>query len=98
MPADQPPTKPPEREPIPESLQRQLHAFRGRLWRVKVAEAILAGFFGLLFSYLLVFGLDRIVDTPPAVRLGILVSGTSLFTLFAPYWIHRWVFGQTMWG
>ena len=94
MPADQPPTKPPEREPIPESLQRQLHAFRGRLWRVKVAEAILAGFFGLLFSYLLVFGLDRIVDTPPAVRLGILVSGTSLFTLFAPYWIHRWVFGH----
>ncbi|HCQ39831.1 MAG TPA: hypothetical protein DIV39_11805 [Verrucomicrobiales bacterium] len=26
------------------------------------------------------------------MRLVILLGGTSLFTLFAPYWIHRWVF------
>ena len=94
MPADPSPTKHPQREPLPDSLKRQLHAFRGRLWRIKVAEAILAGFFGLLFSYLLVFGLDRVVDTPPAIRLAILIGGTSLFILFAPYWIHRWVFGH----
>ena len=94
MPADQSPPLPPRQEPLPESLQRQLKAFRRRLWRVKIAEAILAGLFGLLFSYLLVFGLDRIVDTPPAARLAILISGTSIFILFAPYWIHRWVFGH----
>ncbi|NIP93909.1 MAG: hypothetical protein GWO24_10840, partial [Akkermansiaceae bacterium] len=49
---------------LPASLKGQLVAFRGQLWKVKVAEAILAGFFGLLFSYLLVFGLDRLWATP----------------------------------
>ena len=28
------------------------------------------------------------------MRLAILIGGTSLFVLFAPYWIHRWVFGH----
>ena len=77
---------------LPESLRRQLGAFRGRLWFIKVTEALFAGLFGLLFSYLIVFGLDRVWNTPPSIRLIILIGGTSLFTLFAPYWIHRWVF------
>ncbi|MDP7655369.1 MAG: hypothetical protein QF706_04800, partial [Roseibacillus sp.] len=94
MPTDQTPKSKEQHAPLPDSLRRQLISFRGRLWRVKVAEAILAGVFGLFFSYLLVFGLDRVWNTPPAVRLAILISGTSLFTLFAPYWIHRWVFGH----
>ena len=94
MSQDQSPKVGPDHAPLPESLKRQLTSFRGRLWRVKVAEAVLAGLFGLLFSYLLVFGLDRLWDTPPLVRLGILLGGTSLFVLFAPYWIHRWVFGH----
>lgn len=84
----------PQRAPLPESLKGQLTTFRSQLWRVKVAEAILAGVFGLIFSYLLVFGLDRLWATPPLVRLGILIGGTSLFVFFAPYWIHRWVFGH----
>ena len=94
MPPDQAPKSRGDRAPLPDSLKRQLVSFRGRLWRVKVAEAILAGFFGLFFSYLVVFGLDRVWNTPATVRLGILVGGTSLFILFAPYWIHRWVFGH----
>ena len=92
MSSDQGPNSKDKRAPLPDSLRRQLEAFRGRLWFIKVAEALLAGLFGLLFSYLVVFGLDRIWNTPPAVRLVILLGGTSLFTLFAPYWIHRWVF------
>jgi hypothetical protein len=79
---------------LPESLHAQIEGFRQQLWRVKVAEAILAGFFGLLFSFILVFGLDRVWATPGIVRLAILISGTSLFAFFAPYWIHRWVFGH----
>ncbi len=94
MPPDQAPKPQGDRAPLPDSLKRQLISFRVRLWRVKVAEAILAGFFGLFFSYLVVFGLDRIWNTPASVRLGILIGGTSLFILFAPYWIHRWVFGH----
>jgi len=76
---------------IPESLHRQLEEFRRHLWRVKVFEAFAAGVVGLLVSFLLVYGLDRIWVTPQLVRLGILICGTSLFAVFAPFWLHRWV-------
>ncbi len=76
---------------IPESLHRQLVAFRRHLWRIKVFEAIAAGVVGLLVSFLLVYGLDRVWVTPGWARLAILVGGTSLFAVFAPYWLHRWV-------
>ena len=87
------PPNPPQ-APIPEGLRNQLEQFKKQLWRIKIAEAVLAGFFGLLFSFLLVFGLDRFIETPPIVRLVILIVGVSLFALFAPYWIRRWVYGH----
>jgi hypothetical protein len=46
---------------------------------------------GLLVSFLLVFGLDRLLETPGWARLAILLGGTSLFAVFAPFWLHRWV-------
>ena len=76
---------------IPPELQQQLQEFRSHLWRSKLIEAILAGFFGLLFSFLLVFLLDRLMPTPAWLRLLILAAGTSLFAIFAPYWINRWI-------
>ena len=76
---------------IPESLHRQLEDFRRHLWLVKIFEALAAGVVGLLVSFLLVYGLDRIWVTPGLVRLAILVGGTSLFAVFAPFWLHRWV-------
>ena len=86
------PTPPPAPSvAIPESLHRQLEAFRRHLWRVKVFEAMAAGVVGLLVSFLLVYGLDRIWVTPQLVRLAILIGGTSLFAVFAPFWLHRWV-------
>lgn len=91
MPESHPPS---HQAPIPESLRTQLEQFKKRLWHIKIAEAILAGFFGLLFSFLLVFGLDRFIETSPTLRLIILIAGVSLFAVFAPYWIHRWVFGH----
>ena len=83
--------KDPSSPEIPAELQKQLRDFRKHLWRTKLVEAVLAGFFGLLFSFLLVFLLDRLMPTPGWLRLMILVAGTSLFTFFAPYWIHRWI-------
>ena len=81
----------PVETPMPESLRRQLDQFRRRLWRNKIAEALLAGLFGLVASFLLVFALDRVWQTPGPVRLGILIGGTSLAAVFAPLWLHRWV-------
>jgi hypothetical protein len=79
---------------IPESLRLQLADFRRHLWRVKIVEAVAAGMIGLLVSFLLVYGLDRVWQTPGWVRLLILVGGVSLFAGFAPYWLHRWIWKQ----
>ncbi|MDX1680727.1 MAG: hypothetical protein R3242_08350, partial [Akkermansiaceae bacterium] len=76
---------------IPEALRRQLDDFRRQLWRIKVIEAIAAGLIGLLLSFLLVFGIDRMTPTSGWLRLGLLLAGFSLFAGFAPYWIHRWI-------
>ena len=89
-----PSTPPASKAAIPEALRLQLDDFRRHLWRVKILEALAAGVIGLLVSFLLVYGLDRIWQTPGWVRLGILVAGISLFTVFAPYWLHRWVWRQ----
>ena len=83
-----PPTEP---EAIPASLRAQLEDFRKHLWRRKILEAAVAGFIGLVASFLLVYGLDRLWPTPGVVRFAVLLAGISLLAVFAPYWIHRWV-------
>lgn len=90
------PTSPPspDQTPIPEELRKQLADFQKALWRIKITEAILAGIFGLLVSFLVVFILERFFPIPPLARLGILIAGTSLAAVFAPYWVRRWVYGH----
>ncbi len=89
------PSEPPAAKvTIPEALRVQLEDFRRHLWRVKILEAVAAGMIGLLVSFLLVYGLDRVWQTPGWVRLGILAGGISLFGIFAPFWLHRWVWQQ----
>lgn len=89
---DQP--SPPQSTPIPEELRKQLAEFQSHLWRVKITEAILAGIFGLIVSFLLVFLLERAFPIPATARFIILLAGTSLSAVFAPLWIRRWVFGH----
>ncbi len=84
----------PDKAAIPESLRLQLAGFRRHLWRIKILEALAAGLIGLLVSFLLVYGLDRVWQTPGWARLMILAAGVSLFAVFAPYWLHRWVWKQ----
>lgn len=81
----------PTRTPLPESLRQQLVEYRRQLWRTKISEAVFAGIFGLLLSFLIVFAIDRFSATPALARLAILIAGTSLSAVFAPMWLHRWV-------
>lgn len=80
--------------PIPAELRKQLADFQKSLWRIKVTEAILAGVFGLIISFLIVFALERLFPIPALARLAILIAGTSLAAVFAPYWVRRWVYGH----
>ncbi len=84
----------PPKVAIPESLRLQLVDFQHHLWRVKIMEAVAAGIIGILVSFLLVYGFDRLGSTPGWLRLWILVAGASLFAGFAPFWLHRWVWRQ----
>lgn len=88
------PTSSPQAQAIPESLKKLLAEYRRKLWRIKITEAFLAGVIGLVLSFLLVFILDRFLQTPATLRLILLLSGTSLFTIFAPLWMRRWVWGH----
>lgn len=93
--SDNPPSpSPSEQIAIPADLRKQLAQFQKALWRIKVTEAILAGVFGLIVSFLLVFLLERFFPIPPLFRLAILLAGTSLAAIFAPYWVRRWVYGH----
>lgn len=88
-----PPVKPHETD-IPESLKKLLAQYRRKLWRTKISEAALASLIGLIFSFLVVFVLDRVTPTTAGLRLLILILGASLSGLFAPWWLRRWVWGN----
>lgn len=89
----EPPSSPQE-QAIPESLKGLLAEYRRKLWRIKITEAFLAGVIGLVLSFLIVFALDRFLQTPATLRLILLIAGTSLFAVFAPLWMRRWVWGH----
>ena len=79
---------------LPPILEEKLAHFRSRVWTVKLAEAILAGWFGLVVSYLTVFTVDRVWETPAWIRLCILIAGAATLFLGVPYKWHRWVWKQ----
>ncbi|MEC7680321.1 MAG: hypothetical protein VX694_13705, partial [Planctomycetota bacterium] len=75
---------------IPSSLKGQLRHFRNRLWVLKLVEACAFSVIGFLLGFCIVFGLDRLVDTPKIVRWGVL--GLSvLASLSIPFALERWV-------
>ncbi len=80
----------PDRLKLPESLQAQLHEFRRRVWTIKLVEAVAASVFGILIAYLLLFGLDRVWDTPGWLRLS-LFAAAAIGCANLPVALHRWV-------
>jgi len=75
---------------IPQSLSAKLLAFRKRVWTVKLIEGVAGAAIGVLAAFLLLYGLDRLVDTPKGVRIA-LFAGTVLSFAVIPFMLHRWV-------
>ncbi len=79
---------------LPVILESKLADFRKRVWIVKLTEGLLAAAFGIVFSYLLVFALDRVMETPAWLRATLLISGAAVLGLGLPLKWHRWVWRQ----
>jgi len=77
---------------LPEDLRVQIDLFKRKLWQIKVTEAVFAGFFGLIASFLIILIVERFIEIPTPIRILNLVIGFSLFAVFVPIWINRWVF------
>lgn len=78
---------------LPETTEAKLLEFQRQVRRIKVAEGIFAGLFGLVISWMVVFGTDRFVDTSAIARAAILITGSLGLGLLFPMKCHRWVWG-----
>ncbi len=76
---------------IPPNLKLKLESFQSRLWSMKIAEGALAGLAGLALSYLIIFVLDRLFDTPAILRYAILLLGFAAPAIGLPLRWNRWV-------
>jgi hypothetical protein len=79
---------------LPAILESKLADFRKRVWIVKLTEGLLAAAFGIVLSYMLVFALDRVMETPVWLRASLLVGGALTLGLGLPLKWHRWVWRQ----
>ena len=79
---------------LPAGIHGKLHAFRRRLRRVKLVEGIGGAAFGLALSYVLLFGLDRLWDTPTWARWTLLLAGMAGPVVVLPMKLHRWFWQQ----
>ena len=76
---------------LPPRMKAALEQYQKRVWTIKLAEGALAGIFGLLISYITVFCLDRVFDTPTLLRVLILVVGMVGLVFFFPLKYYNWV-------
>ena len=76
---------------LPPQMKAALEQYQKRVWIIKLAEGSLAAIFGILISYLVVFGLDRLFDTPTLLRVLILLTGMVGMVLFLPLKYYNWV-------
>src|SRR4051812_41893949 len=87
-------TSPAMETTLPPILDTKLAEFRRRVWVVKLAEGVLGAVFGIALSYLVVFVLDRFMETPAALRWAILLGLAVTLGLTLPLKWHRWVWRQ----
>ena len=78
---------------LPEGLQRQLDAFRRTVWTIKAIEAVCGALFGVLVAWLVLFLLDRVSDTPAAVRWMLFAAAVASCAAI-PVAFHRWIWSH----
>jgi hypothetical protein len=78
---------------LPADLERRLYAFRGKVWRIKLLEAVSGAVVGVLLGYLTVFVLDRLTETPAWVRVAAFVAAIVACAA-VPLAFHRWIWGH----
>ena len=78
---------------LPESLRRQLEAFRRTVWTIKAIEAVCGAVFGVLVAWLGLFLLDRISDTSSLVRWGLFATAVASCAAI-PVAFHRWIWSH----
>lgn len=76
---------------LPPGMKAALEQYQKRVWTVKLAEGALAAVFGILVSYIIVFCLDRVFDTPTLLRMFILVIGMVGMVFLLPMKYYNWV-------
>lgn len=76
---------------LPPRMKAALEQYKKRVWIIKLAEGTLAALFGLIISYLVVFGLDRLFDTHALIRSLILIIGMVGIVVFLPLKYYKWV-------
>ena len=84
----------PEHITLPPRMKATLEQYQKRVWVIKLAEGALAAIFGLVVSYLVVFGLDRLLDTPTILRVAILIMGSLGMVILFPLKYHNWVWSH----
>ncbi|MFM8891063.1 MAG: hypothetical protein ACKOTB_05445, partial [Planctomycetia bacterium] len=75
---------------LPAGLERQLGAFRRSLWTIKTIEAVCTAICGVLLAWLVLFVVDRCIETPPAFR-SILFAVAAAAVAVIPWACHRWI-------
>lgn len=84
-------TEPQEKIKIPPRMKAALEQYQKRVWTIKLAEGVLAAIFGILVSYIIVFCLDRVFDTPTLLRALILAVGMVGMVFLLPMKYYNWV-------
>ncbi|MEQ1852628.1 MAG: hypothetical protein ABMA01_13690 [Chthoniobacteraceae bacterium] len=79
---------------LPDSLVAQLQAYERKLRRMETLVAVAGGLAGLLVTYVLLFVLDRFVNTPVWARTVLTGSGAALAAWFAQGWAGHWLWNR----
>ncbi len=79
---------------LPDSLVAQLQAYERKLRRMETLVAVAGGLAGLLITYVLLFALDRFVNTPVWARTMLMVTGALLAAWFAQGWASYWLWNR----